>query len=142
MVTVLSERKRNGVLFLDPRKRDKIRNEMKKAEEFLQAAELLHKNGLYNPCVTIAYYSAVHATIAAYLTAGIQQKEALVHFTSVLNKLNSKVDPLVSRLKEAREEWMVNTSLDYAESEALLRIYQAREFVLEVKDFLRRIIKF
>lgn len=126
---------------MDPRRKDKIKSEIKRAEEFLEAAELLHKNGLYSPSVASAYQSAFHASIAAMLTSGTPQKEPFVSFMDTLNKFSVKLDPFVVKLKEGREEWSANTSIDYTDNEALLRIYQTREFFLEVKDFLRRIIK-
>lgn len=122
----------------------KIKAEMKKADEYFQSAEMLHKNGLYNPSVTSAYYCAYHASVAAFLTSGVstRQKEAVASMVTTAGKFNDRLDPFIDKLKEMNLEWGVNTSLDYFENDALLRLYQTREFFFEVRDFLRRVIKF
>lgn len=128
---------------MDLRRKDKIRTEMKKAEEYLNAAEVLQKNCLFTPSATASYYSAYHATIAAFLTTGFHnpQRDQFVSFINALGKFSHKLDPFVEKLKKTKEEWALNTALDYTENESLLRFYQTREFVLEVKDFIRRALK-
>lgn len=129
---------------MDPRRRDRIRAELRRAEEFLSAAELLHKHAMYSPSATSSYYSACHAATAAFLTVGSgdgTQKDKFMGFTAALNKFSSKLDPYVESLAALRDSWGLNTALEYSESESLLRLYQTRDFVLEVKDFLRRAVK-
>ena len=129
---------------MDPRRRDRIKVELKRAEEYLSAAEQLHKYGLCAPSATSSYYSACHAATAAFLTVGSldnAQKDKFVSFMTALRKYSSKLDPFIERLAAMREAWAFNTAVDYTESEALLRLHQTRDFVLEVKDFLRRAIK-
>lgn len=129
---------------MDLRRMQKIKAEMKKADEYFQSAEMLHKNGLYNPSVTSAYYCAYHASVAAFLTSGVstRQKDAVASLVTTAGKFNDRLDPFIDKLKEMNLEWGVNTSLDYLENDALLRLYQTREFLFEVRDFLRRVIKF
>lgn len=128
---------------MDPRRRDKMKSEMKKAEDYLQAADLLHKNGLFVPSVASSYCSAFHASIAAFLTHGSPQvtRESFNDFCASLSKFSVKLDPFVVKMKEERSEWSCGADLDYTENEALLRLYQTRELFLEVKDFLRRVVK-
>ncbi|GEM_PF-6427690 len=128
---------------MDPRRRDRIRVEFKKAEEYLAAAESLQKQGLYSPSATSSYYSAYHAATAAFLTVGFDNphKEQFVSFVTALRKYSAKLDPYIEKLESSKEAWAYNAALDYAESDSLLRFYQTREFVLEVKDFLRRAVK-
>lgn len=120
-----------------------MKSEMKKAEEYLQSAEMLHKNGLHTPSVTSAYYCAYHAAVAAFLTTGAtsMQKEAVASMVMTAGKFNGKLDYFIEKLREMKLEWSVNTSLEYLENDALLRLYQTREFFFEVKDFLRRVIR-
>ena len=129
---------------MDLRRMQKIKAEMKKADEYFQSAEMLHKNGLYTPSVTSSYYCAYHASVAAFLTSGVspRQKEAVTSMVTTAGKFNDRLDPFIDKLKEMNLEWGVNTSLDYLENDALLRLYQTREFFFEVRDFLRRVIKF
>lgn len=128
---------------LDPRRRDRIRVEFKKAEEYLSAAEHLQKQGLFTPSATSSYYSAYHAATAAFLTVGFDNphKEQFISFMSALRKYSSKLDPYIEKLESSREAWAYNAALDYSEADSLLRFYQTRDFVLEVKDFLRRSAK-
>jgi len=121
-----------------------MKAEIKRAEEFLAAAELLHKHAMYSPSATSSYYSACHAATAAFLTVGSgdgMQKDKFMGFVAALNKFSSKLDPFVESLAALRDSWGFNTGLEYSESEALLRLYQTRDFILEVKDFLRRAVK-
>lgn len=129
---------------MDSRRRDRIRAEIKKAEDYLRAADVLHKNGLFTPAVSTAYNCAYHASIAAFLTSGGGKgpKNPYSDFREMLGKFNRKLDVLVAELREAREEEDVYATLEYAENESMLRLYQTREFLLEVKDFLRRIVKY
>ncbi|MBI5642759.1 MAG: HEPN domain-containing protein [Deltaproteobacteria bacterium] len=116
---------------------------MKKAEGYLQAAELLQRHGLYTQSVTASYYSTFHASIAAFLTSGINHAagEPFASFTATLERFSGKLDPFIETLKEHRKEWGLNAGLEYPEKEALLRLHLTREFFLEVKDFLRRVVK-
>ncbi|MDP2690764.1 MAG: HEPN domain-containing protein, partial [Deltaproteobacteria bacterium] len=105
---------------------------MKKAEEYLGSAEILHKNGLYTPSVTAAYYCSYHVTVAAFLTSGstAMLREPAASMTTMAAKFSDKLDPFLVKLKETRLEWGINTSLDYLENDALLRLYQTKEFFL------------
>lgn len=128
---------------MDPRRKDRIRIEFKKAEEYLSGAELMHRQGLYSPAATLSYYSSYHAATAAFLTVGFDNphKERFIGFMNALRKFSAKLDPYLEKLEKSREAWSYNIAADYTESESLLRFYQTRDFVLEVKDFLRRAVK-
>ncbi|MBI2400781.1 MAG: HEPN domain-containing protein [Deltaproteobacteria bacterium] len=128
---------------MDPRRRDRIKVEFKKAEEYLSAAEHLQKQGLYTPSATSSYYSAYHAATAAFLTVGFDNphKERFVSFMTALQKYSSKLDPYIEKLETSKDAWAYNAAIDYGESDSLLRFYQTRDFVLEIKDFLRRAVK-
>jgi len=126
---------------LDLRRRDKIKSEFKKAEEHLNAAELLHKHALFTPSVTMCYYSSIHAATAAFLTVGANpHREKFLSFTNAVKKFGSKIDPFLERFYSSQEAWGLNAAMEYTENESLLRVYQTRDFMLEVKDFLRRTV--
>lgn len=116
---------------------------MQKAEEYLRAADILHKNGLFAPSISSAYFSSLHASLAAFLISGsgLATKENFNDFNEKLSRFNLKLDPFVGKVKEAKVAWTVAAEVDCTENEALLRLYQTREFFLEVKDFLRRTIR-
>lgn len=128
---------------MDPRRRDRIRVEFKKAEEYLNAAEHLQKQGLYTPSATSSHYSAYHAATAAFLTVGFDNphKDRFVSFMTALRRYSSKLDPYIEKLETSKDAWAFSAAIDYGESDSLLRFYQTRDFVLEVKDFLRRAVK-
>lgn len=131
-------------VLLDPRRRDRIKVELKRAEDYLNAAEQLHRHALYAPSATASYYSACHAATAAFLTVGSfdnAQKDKFMGFMTALRKYSSKLDPFIEHLAALKDSWGFNTAVDYSESDSLLRLYQTRDFVLEVKDFLRRAVK-
>lgn len=128
---------------MDQRRIEKIKAEMQKAEEYLRAADILHKSGLLAPSLSSSYLSTIHASVAAFLTSGsrLAPKEAFKDLNEKLGKFSLKLDPFIGRVKVARGEWPNGADIDYTENEALLRLYQTREFLLEIKDFLRRTIK-
>lgn len=124
-------------------RKDKISLEFKKAEEFLEAAELLHRKKMYSPSVASAYYSSMHAATAAFLTVGLHggRTEKFLSFRSALEKFSSRLDPFIKSLETCREEWRLHTMHDYTENESVLRLYQARDFIMDVRDFLRRTVR-
>lgn len=132
-----------GASFLDQRQKDKIKVEFRKAEEYLNAAELLQKNGLYTPVVMNCFYSSMHAATAAFLTIGSPnpQREQYTSFTNALKRFSAKLDPFIEKFYNNQKAWAVNAALEYTENESLLRVYQTRDFLLEVKDFLRRSVR-
>ena len=124
------------------RRRDKVRVEMKKSEEFLQAADLLQSRGLYTQSATSSCYAAYHAALAAFLASGVEiPKDTYQSFAVMLERFSHKLDPYIERLKTEWKAFGLNAGIEYAENESQLKLYQAREFFLEVKDFLRRVLK-
>lgn len=130
-------------LLLRSRSIERIRTEFRMAEEYFHAAEALHKSGLYTPAVTLSSYSSAHAALAAFLTTGSAgtQGGSFSGFISSLQKFSSKLDPFLEKLFESRREWGFTAAIDYSENESLMRVYQARDLLYEVKDFLRRTVR-
>lgn len=132
-----------GVSCLDPRRKEKIKAEIKRAEEYLSAAELLQKHALYSASATSSYYASCHAATAAFLTMGADKPhgEQFTGFVAALARFNSKLDPFVDKLRVTRQEWGMHVAPDYTEGESLLRFYQTRDFLLEIRDYLRRAVR-
>lgn len=127
---------------MDSRRRDKIRTEMKKAEEFLLAAELLQTKGLYTQSATSSCYAAYHASLAAFLASGVDiPKESYQSFAAMLEKFSHKLDPYIEKLKAEWKAFGLNAGIEYAENESQLKLYQAREFFIGIKDFLRKVVR-
>ena len=120
---------------------DRIKAEMKKAEEYLHAADILHSRGLFNPSVSSSHNSAFHAASAAFLTAGIHGGENFSNFIEVFARFNHKLGPVLRKLKDNVDGFHIRPMIEYDENEALLRIHQTKEFLMEVKDFLRKALR-
>ncbi len=129
---------------MNARKRERIIIEIKLAEEYLRAADTLYRSGLFTPSVSSSFYAAFHASIAASITGGEGAgTDVLVNeFKELLDKFNKRLDPAVGRLKEASVSIGRQGSVEYPENEALLNMYQAKEFIAKVKDFVKRFVRF
>lgn len=125
---------------MDLKKKEKVKTEMKKALDFLKAGDTLYNEGLFTPAVVSLYHSMSHAANAAFFTLGDRgsSREPFVSFRNTVSKHSEKLDPFIEKLKQERDEWGFNILLSYSDKEALLRLYQAREFFSEVLDFLRK----
>ncbi|MDI6795118.1 MAG: HEPN domain-containing protein [bacterium] len=117
--------------------------ELRKCDEALTVSELSLDRGLYNSSVSSGYYAVLHAAKAVLLTRRI---EAFSH-NGVINKFalnfvkegkfDKRFSRLLGRLRKAREDGEYKTTVIYTKEEATLRIEEAREFVEEMKRFLR-----
>lgn len=125
------------------RRKDKIKSELKKADDFFEAAELLHRRNLYTPAVWSAFYAALHASIAAFLTSASPhpKRDSYKGFLANFQKYDRKLDNSLDKHKFREGGWLLDPLMEYNEQEALLRIFQAREFLNEVKDFLRAAVR-
>ena len=129
---------------MNARKRERIIIEIKLADEYLRAADTLYRSGLFTPSVSSSFYAVFHASIAASITGGEGAgTDVLVNeFKVLLDKFNKRLDPAVGRLKEASVSIGRQGSVEYPENEALLNMYQAKEFIAKVKDFVKRFVRF
>ncbi len=119
--------------------RDRIKEEIRIAGEYLDGACSLLERELFTPCVLLSFYSAFHATKAVLLAGGVRApgtRQSISGLRGFVEKFDQKLAPMLERLKEFKKG--LRTSMEYTEEEARFRVYQARELFLEVKDFLRR----
>lgn len=127
---------------MNARKRDRIRTELKNADEFLRAAEVTFSDRLFGPSIVLSNLCAFHASLAAFLTkcSPGTPKDRVERLLAFSERFSRKLDThLESRFASLVED-EVFESEEYAESEARLRIHQVKEFYMEVKDFLRRLL--
>lgn len=132
-------------------RRDLIESEIGKAEEYLKAAGILHHNGFYEDASHAAFCSAYHCCVAAFMTKGTARrspnKEAYSDFAKVLERFNLRLSPFVGALRGidpgganpqggAKEDGESALEID-----ASFKLHQAREFVSEVRFFLKRVMK-
>ncbi len=102
---------------------DRIKAEMKKAEEYMHASHILHNRGLFNPSVSLAHNSAFHAVSAAFLTAGIHGEENFSNFIEALAKFNYKLSPIIKKLRDNVDGFHIHPMIEYDENEAPLCAY-------------------
>ncbi len=128
---------------MNARQRERIIIELKLAEEYLRAADTLYRSGLFTPSVSSSFYAAFHASIAASITGGegVGTDVLVNEFKVLLDKINKRLDPAVMKLKEASVGVGRQGSVEYPENEALLNMYQAKEFVSKVRDFVKRFVR-
>lgn len=127
---------------MNTKKLEKIKAEIQTAEDYLLAADILYKNNLYCPSASASYNCAYHTSLAALLTSGEKvSKEAFARSLETLGRFSRKLDPAIETARESAKGLGVVSSQTHSENEALLRLYQTREFVTEVKGFMKKIIK-
>lgn len=119
--------------------KDKLAVELKMAEEFLEAAETLHRNRLYTPAVVNSYYSAMHAATAALIAGKLVRKEALpAILLRFFEKFSERLDPLLEKLGEEKARWESPGAVVNDSNDAIGRLFQAKELLQEVKDLAKR----
>lgn len=127
---------------MNTKKLEKIKAEMKKAEDYLSAADILYKNELYGPSASASYNCAYHASLAALLTSGEKVgNEAFARSLESLGRFSKKLDPAIEAARGTAEGWGMASSPEHSENEALLRLYQTKEFIAEVKGFMKKVLR-
>lgn len=124
-----------------------INMELQKCDESLTVSGLSLEKGLYNSSVSSAYYAVLHAAKAVLLTRSI---ESFSH-NGVISKFalnfvkegifDKRFSKLLGRLRKAREDGEYKTTITYTQEEAILRLEEAKEFVKEMKRFLKEFLK-
>ncbi|MEW6096742.1 MAG: HEPN domain-containing protein [bacterium] len=120
-----------------------INMELQKCDECFTASALSLEKELYNSSVSSAYYSVLHAAkavllsqnIEAFTHNGISSKFALNFVKKGI--FDKRFSRLFGRLRKAREDGEYKTVIIYTKQEASLRIEEAREFIKEMKAFLK-----
>lgn len=127
---------------MDSKRLDKIKEEIRKAEEYLSAADLLYKSELYGPSSSASYNCAYHASLAALLTSGEKPgRGSFERSLETLNRFSKKLDPHIETDRASAKALGVVSSPEHSENEALLRLYQTKEFVVEVRGFIKKLIR-
>lgn len=127
---------------LDSKRLDKVKTEMKQAEDYLSAADILYKNELYGPSCSASYNCSYHASLAALLTSGEKpNKESFAGFHETIKRFSKKIDPYIEASRESARKWGAVSAPEHSENEALLRLYQTKEFMVEVKGFIKKLIR-
>lgn len=123
-------------------KKVNIRQQIKRAEEFLEAAELLHKNGYNNDAVSRLYYFLFHYIKALLFSRDLEPRShegALqyfgLHFVKSGEFLPSDSHAF-SRLMKYREEGDYNPSYVFTQADYTQFKGDARQLADKIRGFL------
>ena len=126
-------------------KKDNIKNELERASNALQAANLLYDNGFLNDAVSRLYYFLLHNIRALLLSKGLEAKShegALrvfgLHF--VKEEIFMPRDShIFSRLMKYREEADYNPSYTFTKEDFIEFKKEAEDLSSKIKAYLNKI---
>lgn len=122
-----------------------LREEMKKAEHSLKAAQKLPGEELTDDAVSRAYYAVFHGARAALKTKGIETKThqgLITQFALHLVKpglLETEYGDILRQEKEDRETGDYEPFVSFGLEEAEKRVKDAERFITRVQRFLKDI---
>ena len=125
-------------------KRENLLEEIERAQESMDAAELLFKNGFARDAVAKLYYSLLYTVRAMLLTKGLEPKShegALRLFSMHFVKegiLEPKDSHVFSKLMKYRQEADYNPSYVFTSEDYLEFRKEAEEVILKINLLLRQ----
>ncbi|RJR32486.1 MAG: HEPN domain-containing protein [Desulfobacteraceae bacterium] len=125
-------------------KRKNLLEEIERAKESMEAAELLFKNGFTRDAVAKLYYSLLYTVRAVLLTKGLEPKShegALRLFSMHFVKegvLEAKDSHVFSKLMKYRQEADYNPSYIFTNEDYLEFQKEAEEVMQKINLFLRQ----
>jgi uncharacterized protein (UPF0332 family) len=125
-------------------KKDNIKNELERASNALQAANLLYDNSFLNDAVSRLYYFLLHTIRALLLTKGLEPKShegALrvfgLHFVKEGIFL-PRDSHIFSRLMKYREEADYNPSYTFTKEDFIEFKKEAEDLSSKIKAYLNK----
>ncbi len=120
-----------------------IANSIKKAEKFLQTAELVLEHGDFDTCVSRCYYAMYYLVEAVLLTEEIKtssHKGVISSFGQFFIKTGVFDRELGKAINEAYDkrlygDYSIGFAITKTKAEKQLKV--AKEFVAELKEFLK-----
>lgn len=126
-------------------KKDNIKNELERASNTLQAANLLYDNGFLNDAVSRLYYFLLHNIRALLLSKGLEPKShegALrvfgLHFVKE-GIFMPRDSHIFSRLMKYREEADYNPSYTFTKEDFIEFKKEAEDLSSKIKAYLNKI---
>jgi hypothetical protein len=128
---------------MDEQAQEQVRNWLKRADEYIRAAEHEFKGGFYARSISTSYYAMFYAATAALASIGVERAKhsgvvsAFGEYFIKTTKISPELGRALSRTMEDRED------SDYAEipsvNETLAqeRLSEARHFVKVVSQHLK-----
>lgn len=127
---------------MNERIKEYIREEMKKAEQALRAAQNLLADGLYNDTVSRAYYAVFHSARAALKLNGIEttsHKGLISQFALHLVKsgeMEEEYGDILRQTKEDRETGDYEPLVTFGPEEAGKVVRDAERFLMKIQQWL------
>ena len=119
--------------------------ELARAKKALLAAKTLIEKGLFEDCVSRAYYAVLHAAKAALSTLGVEsdthngvRKMFGFHLIKT-GKIEKEYAKILTAGKEDREISDYEVSIEIEEERAEQRVNEAEKFVKRIEQYLQTI---
>lgn len=119
-----------------------VRQELKKAEQALRAAQNLLADGLYDDAVSRAYYAVFHSARAALKIKGIEtvsHKGLISQFALHLVKageVEEEYGDILRQIKEDRETGDYEPLVTFGSDEATQLVGSAERFLAKMRDWI------
>ena len=119
-----------------------IRQELRKAEQALKAAQNLLADGLYDDAVSRAYYAVFHSARAALKIKGIEtvsHKGLISQFALHLVKageLEEEYGDILRQIKEDRETGDYEPLVTFGADEATQLVSGAQRFLARMREWI------
>ena len=126
---------------MDEATQEKAKNWLKRADEYLRAAELEISGEFYARSISTAYYAMFYAATAALTSIGIQRAKhsgvisAFGENFVKTNKISAELGRAFSQTMEDREESDYSESPRVDASLARKRLDESRKFVAAIKQY-------
>lgn len=117
--------------------------ELNRAKKALRAAKVLMKEGLFEDCVSRAYYAVLHAAKASLSLAGIEsdthngvRRMFGLHLVKT-EKIEKEFAKILTREQEDREIGDYEVSIEIEEDIARERVEEAEKFVQRIEQYFQ-----
>lgn len=122
-----------------------IEEQLKKAQEKLQAAKALFRDGFLDDVISRAYYAIFHAASAVLLSKGItvDSHSGLktmfgLHFIKT-GEISKEYGRSLNKLKDERENGDYDIFVSFEKEDAIDAIKEAEEFINAMREYLKKV---
>jgi uncharacterized protein (UPF0332 family) len=126
----------------DDNRTENARRELAKAQAAMKAARALAGLGMWDDCVSRAYYAAYHAATAALVSIGVQAKthhgtqDLVFRFLVEPGSLSRRLSKDLAALQRYREQADYSAAISFDASTGPEEVDRAERVIAEVVAFL------
>ncbi len=126
-------------------KKFNIQEEVNKGDEAYQEAKVLFNEGLYTGCISRAYYSAFHYTLAILLTIGLEPKshQGAHHLFSIHFVQRGIIETEYRTILKRAEKWRLESDYrrkNFDKKEAEEEMNDVSKFNVRIKTHLKEFL--